>query len=203
MKNPILVGVREHYDRLIDENNDPARDPEPLKAYMDKWDGGAFLDAMELDREKTVLEIGVGTGRLACKTAPLCKEFFGIDLSPRTVERAEENLSRFQNVTLICDDFMGFAFHTAFDVVYTSLTFMHVREKRACISKIYTLLKPKGRLVLSIDKNQSGYLDFPDRRVKLYPDRPEETERFLLDSGFGITDRFETEFAYVFVGEKA
>ena len=88
MKNPILVGVREHYDRLIDENNDPARDPEPLKAYMDKWDGREFLDAMELDREKTVLEIGVGTGRLACKTAPLCKEFFGIDLSPRTVERA-------------------------------------------------------------------------------------------------------------------
>ena len=196
MKNPILVGVREHYDRLIDENNDPARDPEPLKAYMDKWDGREFLDAMELDREKTVLEIGVGTGRLACKTAPLCKEFFGIDLSPRTVERAEENLSRFQNVTLICDDFMGFAFHTAFDVVYTSLTFMH--RYSVCMVNIV-----KGRLVLSIDKNQSGYLDFPDRRVKIYPDRPEETKHFLLDSGFGITDRFETEFAYVFVGEKA
>ena len=31
--------VIEHYNKLIDENNDPARDPKPLRDYMDKWDG--------------------------------------------------------------------------------------------------------------------------------------------------------------------
>lgn len=29
----------EHYDNLIDENNDPVRDPEILKQHIDKWDG--------------------------------------------------------------------------------------------------------------------------------------------------------------------
>ena len=29
--------VIDHYNNLIDEDNDPARDPEPLKAYMDKY----------------------------------------------------------------------------------------------------------------------------------------------------------------------
>lgn len=31
-----------HYDLLIDENNDPVHDPEPLRAYMDKWEHRFF-----------------------------------------------------------------------------------------------------------------------------------------------------------------
>ena len=31
--------VIEHYNKLIDENNDPTCDPKPLRDYMDKWDG--------------------------------------------------------------------------------------------------------------------------------------------------------------------
>ncbi len=193
----------EHYDKLIDENNDPARDPLPLKEYMDKWDGQVFLDAMKLDKDKTVLEIGVGTGRLALKTVPRCKKLYGIDLSPKTVERAAQNLSGYPNVTLICADFMTYDFNAAFDVVYSSLTFMHIREKQECIRKIYSLLKPKGYLVLSIDKNQNQYLEYGDRRIRIYPDDPDETKQYFLNSGFVLQDRIETEFAYVLVGRKA
>jgi ubiquinone/menaquinone biosynthesis C-methylase UbiE len=66
-----------HYDNLIDENNDPVNNPQSLKDYMDKWDGQIFIDKMQLDTNKTVLEIGVGTGRIAVKVAPLCKSFTG------------------------------------------------------------------------------------------------------------------------------
>ena len=55
------TGIREHYDLLIEENNDPVYDPEPLKSYMDKWDGRVFLEELQLTSEKSVLEIGVGT----------------------------------------------------------------------------------------------------------------------------------------------
>lgn len=57
--------IFDHYNKLIDENNDPFRDPPALKAYMDKWDGQAFINEMQLNKTKTVLEIGVGTGRVA------------------------------------------------------------------------------------------------------------------------------------------
>ena len=40
--------IANHYDILIDENNDPVHDPEPLKEYMDKWDGQGFINKMEL-----------------------------------------------------------------------------------------------------------------------------------------------------------
>ncbi|HWT76119.1 MAG TPA: AAA family ATPase [Mobilitalea sp.] len=34
------INTRNHYDTLIDENNDPVRDPVPLKAYMDSGQAG-------------------------------------------------------------------------------------------------------------------------------------------------------------------
>lgn len=46
-----------HYDFLIDEGNDPVHDPEPLRNYMDKWDGSAFIDKMQQDSNKSILEI--------------------------------------------------------------------------------------------------------------------------------------------------
>ena len=69
--------VRLHYDALIDENNDPFRDPPLLAAYMDKWDGQAFVDLVAPNSRESVLEIGVGTGRLAARVAPRCRMLCG------------------------------------------------------------------------------------------------------------------------------
>lgn len=202
-RGEILVNVIEHYDKLIDENNDPVYDHELLKEYMDKWDGQLFIDAMKLDKTKTILEIGVGTGRLALKTISLCKKFFGIDISPKTIERATHNLSQYQNAELKCADFMTYDFGTYFDVIYSSLTFMHIQEKQECINKIYFLLNPKGYLILSIDKNQNEYIDYGDRKIKIYPDNPDDTKEYFINSGLTLLDCIETEFAYILVGLKA
>ena len=89
------MNVIDHYDQLIEENNDPFRDSPILQEYMSKWDGQIFLDSMCLSPEKKVLEIGIGTGRIAAKVAPYCLKLTGIDISPKTIERAKENLSHF------------------------------------------------------------------------------------------------------------
>lgn len=60
-----LNAVIRHYDALIDEGNNLVHDLLPLREYMDKRDGQTFIDGMELSKEKSVLEIGVGTGRTA------------------------------------------------------------------------------------------------------------------------------------------
>lgn len=99
-----------HYDLLVDEDNDPVHDPELLSKYMDKWDGPEFISKMNLDKTKSVLEIGVGTGRIAVRTSPLCGEFYNIDISPKTIIRAKENLAAMRNAKLICGDFMAYEF---------------------------------------------------------------------------------------------
>lgn len=37
--NTAYSDVSTHYDKLIDEGNDPVHDSEPLKQYMDNWEG--------------------------------------------------------------------------------------------------------------------------------------------------------------------
>lgn len=194
--------VINHYDLLIDENNDPVHDPKPLRDYMDKWDGQAFIDNMELYKDKSVLEIGVGTGRLAVRVALLCGKFCGIDISPKTIDRAKENLAEYRNVTLLCGGFLNFPFDSKFDVIYSSLTFMHIEEKQKAISKIAELLNNNGRFVLSIDKNQSEFIDYGTRKVKIYPDTADKTAEYIKSAELTILNQYDTEFAHIIVSTK-
>ncbi len=77
--------IIKHYDLLIEEGNDPVNDSPILKEYMNKWDGDTFIRELNLDINKSVLEIGVGTGRIAVKVVSKCLEFTGIDISPKTI----------------------------------------------------------------------------------------------------------------------
>ena len=196
------VNAVSHYDLLIDENNDPVHDPKPLQDYMNKWDGPEFIGQMELDVAKSVLEIGVGTGRLALRVAPLCGEFWGVDFSFKTVERAKENLAGIENVRLICADFLTCEFGRTFDVVYSSLTFMHIADKQRAVNKIARLLNDGGRFVLSIDKNPSEFIDTGTRKVRIFPDTPEETAKCIRTAGLTVMRQYDTEFATIFVAQK-
>ena len=197
-----IINAAKHYDLLIEERNDPVHDSEPLKEYMDKWDGQKFIDKMQLNKNKSVLEIGVGTGRLATRTAPLCGEFYGIDISPKTIAKAKNNLNKFKNVTLICADFLNYIFDQSFDVIYSSLTFMHIEDKLRAVNKISGLLNDKGRFVLSIDKNQSEFIDAGTRKIRIFPDTPLEMAESIRTAGLTILNQYDTEFATIFVAQK-
>lgn len=202
MKSILNSEIIQHYDLLIDENNDPVHAPKPLRDYMDKWDGQAFIDKKNLDKDKSVLEIGVGTGRLAVRVAPLCGQFYGIDISTKTIDRAKENLSEQTNVNLLCEDFQTLDISYSFDVIYSSLTFMHIEEKQIAINKVAALLKNSGKFVLSIDKNKDGFIDTGTRKITVFPDTPAEMKSYIENSGLLLIEQFETEFAHIFIAEK-
>lgn len=191
-----------HYDKLIDDSNDPVYDGIILSEYMDKWDGSAFIDALMLDNTKSVLEIGIGTGRLAVKTADKCAKLCGIDFSPKTAERARFNLARFDNVEIVLADFEEYHFGESFDVIYSSLTFMHIQDKQRCIDKIARLLKPCGRFVLSVSKSTDSCIEYDGRKIDIYPDTLNNTQKYIEASGLCITDVIESEFAYILVCDK-
>ena len=196
------MDVITHYDLLIEENNDPFWDPPQLKAYMDQWDGEAFLQALELKPWKEVLEIGMGTGRLAVKAAPFCASLTGIDISPKTVERAKENLKNYSNISFIRNDFLSYDFSRVYDVVYSSLTMMHFEDKDRVIAKVATLLKTDGIFCLSISKDQSLYIDMGSRKLRVYPDTPEHIVSLIEKSNMDVVRVLETEQAYIILGKK-
>ncbi len=191
-----------HYDLLIDENNDPFNEPKMMQEYMNKWDGDIFIEALCADKSKNALEIGMGTGRLTGRTAPLFGSVTGIDISPKTIARAQKNLSAHSNINFILGDFLTYDFVPKFDVIYSSLTFMHIKDKEEAVLKIASLLSDGGRLVLSIDKEQSDIIDYGTRQVKIYPDNPEVISGYIIKSGLIPDKILETEFAYIITAKK-
>lgn len=199
-----MKDIAKHYDLLIDDGQDPVHDPAPLKAYMNKWDGQAFIEKMQLNKTKSVLEIGVGTGRIAVKVAPCCKSFTGIDLSEKTVEKAKKNIKMglFKKPELICSDFLKYEFKEKYDVIYSSLTFMHIENKQKAFNRVYQLLNENGLFVLSVDKNQSEYIDMGDYKLKVFPDNAEDVKTYAEKAKLKLREEFQTELANIFVFAK-
>ncbi len=193
--------VAKHYDILIDEGQDPVYDPYQLKEYMNKWDGQVFIDAMKLDKTKSVLEIGVGTGRIAVKVAPYCKSFTGVDISFKTIQKAKKNIKAglFKKPELICADFLEYDFDRTFDVIYSSLTFLHIKEKQTAISKVSHLLNKNGLFFLSIDKNRDEFIDTGTSKIQVFPDKPEDIKKYADNASMKFLDQFETDFAVILV----
>ena len=196
------MDVITHYDLLIDENNDPFHDPPAMQEYMNQWDGELFLEALELSKNKNVLEIGIGTGRIAVKVAPRCMHLAGIDFSLKTIERAKENLKEHTNILFICGDFVSYNFMETFDTIYSSLTMMHFENKEQVITKVASLLKDGGRFCLSIDKNQDEFIDMGIRKVKVYPDNLGNISALINASMMTVVNVFETDKAYIIVSNK-
>ena len=93
-------------------------------------------------------------------------------------------------------------FNTKFDVIYSSLTFMHIKDKQSTINKVRQLLKNGGLFVLSTDKNQDQFIDIGTNKIEVYPDTPEEILQCINNSGMKLLEHYETEFANVFVCKK-
>ena len=120
MDSPSVTAL-EHYELCIDEGNDPCEDNPAMQSYMARWDEPRFFDLLGDVSGKSVLDVGIGTGRVARKVLKRgCAELTGIDIFPKTIHRADVNLKHFHNVELLVAD-------------------------------IHRFLRPGGHLVVSID----------------------------------------------------
>ncbi|GGH27279.1 class I SAM-dependent DNA methyltransferase [Paenibacillus segetis] len=190
-----IVSTFEHYELLIEEGNDPVQDPPILQAYMSSWDGPHFFDSL-VPENKLVLDIGIGTGRIAKEVLSAgCKYLVGIDISPKTLERAKLNLEKYSNIELLKSDISRFVRPNTFDVAYSVLTFLHIEDKEQALLNIYNSLNDHGVFILSVSKDDE-WLECNGRRTKLYPISVEEYIHLFQAVGFTIESVQETESKY-------
>ena len=190
--------ISKHYDILLENGNDPCYDSVELAKYMDGHDGEIFIEQLEIEPSKVILEIGCGTGRIARKIAPLCKKYVGIDVAQKTTERAMLNLNDAVNTQIVNGDFLKFNFGALqFDVICSTLTFMHVKNKKKAVKKAYKLLKVGGKFVVSIDKNQAKIIDAGYTKIRVYPDNPQNFQKILHNVGFNDIKIYENKNAFI------
>lgn len=190
------VDAYTHYELLIDEGDDPVHDNKKLKQYMSNWDGSLFFQNSGVDNTKSILEIGVGTGRIAKQVLDIgCKKFTGIDISPKTIKRAKENLHNYENVELIEENALTYVRQNKFDIVYSVLTFLHIDDKKLALKNIFASLKIGGHFILSISKDDEWF-DYGSRKIRLFPKNKEYYLKLLNDIGFKIEFSQDTESGF-------
>ena len=138
----------------------------------------------------------------AKKVAPHCLQLTGVDISPKTIERASINLSAYPNIVYLCADFLRYPFSFTYDVIYSSLTMMHFEDKQGVIAKVDSLLKDGGVFCLSIDKNQSKLIYMGDRRIEVYPDTVDDIVSSLSKTNMKLSAVREIENAFLITCNK-
>ncbi|OPX31078.1 MAG: hypothetical protein B1H09_03825 [Gemmatimonadaceae bacterium 4484_173] len=181
------ISAREHYDRLADAGNG-RNDPPFLQEYMTRWDGPLFYDALGDLGDADVLEVGIGTGRIARQILQRgCRHLTGLDISPKTLAAAREELAGFTNLQLILTDVAEFRRDMSFDAACSVLTFMHIQNKPQALQNIVASLRTGGRVVLSIDQ-PSDRIDFGEWTVELSPWLPKQYAKALEDAGCDVAE---------------
>jgi ubiquinone/menaquinone biosynthesis C-methylase UbiE len=131
----------------------------------------------EFIKNKTVLEIGCSSGKLAERLAPSAKKYYGIDVSDLAIKQATEK--KLRNCFFSVQDAHKILFSdNSFDVVIASGVLHHLNLSIVC-DEICRLLRPNGILFA---KEPLGTNPFINLYRKLTPYARTEDERPLTKS---------------------
>ena len=127
-------------------------------AYWDFTDDVDFYENLARIHGAPVLELGVGTGRVAARLAALDREITGIDSSPPMLARARENMKaagvpakRLRLVEGSMTDFdLGMRFGLVFIAANTFQHLLTTAAQRACVGCVARHLVPGGVFAISI-----------------------------------------------------
>ncbi len=151
------------------------------KAYEIGLDARLMLAAEELPSGIKALEVGLGNGTFSREIHKIKKniELYGIDVSESAVKSCQSYLVEgcvrdLSNEQLPWDD-------DFFDSVISLEVFEHLQNPYKALSEIQRVLKPGGKLILSVPNRLGGHL-------MLYPglEKPKNLRLFLMQNYFYV-----------------
>jgi ubiquinone/menaquinone biosynthesis C-methylase UbiE len=169
-----------------------------------------------IGRDKVVLDVGCGIGRVEKFLAPECREMHAVDISSVMLRKAYDRLP-FPNVHLHRGngkDLRMFS-DSKFDAVFTLLVLQHLEKEDAYfyLLEIHRVLKEGGTLIIQFPDLQSkkhfdSFLMYvflpadqrPAARVRGYS--RDEVQFILRQAGFGIEEIRESGADWIIIAKK-
>ena len=140
-------------------------------------------------KDQKVLDVGCGTGLLSLKFLEKADCYItGIDSSAEMLSIFIEKIKKLalsQRVVFKLEDAKSIEFEQdSFDIVASTMTLHHLKNKYPTIKKIHNILKPEGKFVLGdVNIDTTGKTTDPKRLSRLLEWLKEEFVFALTDGG--------------------
>lgn len=137
-------------------------DSDPRPFLKDEVD--FYIKLIDKLKAKTILELGVGTGRIFSKLLPLVKAGEGIDISESMLTVCKNKCVGNKNYKLHKLSFTDFNLQTTFDLIYLPFnTFQHLlteEEQIKCLKNIKAHMHIGSRFILDVINGDNLTFDF-------------------------------------------
>jgi len=134
------------------------------------------ISLLDVKEDIHFLDVGCGTGWAIREAATLVNDkglFYGVDLSPKMIEKAKENFSGKENFHFINANAESIPLDSAFfDIIICTNSFHHYLHPDQAMNEFYRLLKKGGKVYILDATTDAWYMKIIDRIMK------------LLESGF-------------------
>ncbi len=143
----------EHFNELSDYWYEVYRDEYLFASYALRKQHRFVLDLVQRTKgANRILDVGCGAGVTALELAQMGYEVDGLDIAPKMIQRAQNEA---QHRNLECEFKVGIVEHLPYldqyyDVVIALGLLGNILDDRSALEEITRVLKPKGRLILTI-----------------------------------------------------
>ena len=134
----------------------------------DDWDKGnvqvqgarkianAISDKISLNESMEVLDFGIGTGLLGFEIAKSVKKVYGIDTSPKMLEKVAQKNTSELSIETYCQDIIERPLKRKFDGLVSSMTLHHVEDLEAFFSTIYQTMEDGAFIAIADLETEDG-----------------------------------------------
>ena len=134
----------------------------------DEWDKGdvqvqgarkiaeAINAKIVLNTKMEVLDFGIGTGLLGFEIAKKVNKVFGVDTSPKMLEKVALKNTPECSITTYCQDIIEEPLTMQFDGLVSSMTLHHIKDLEAYFTTIYKNIREGGFIAIADLESEDG-----------------------------------------------
>ncbi|MFA6485899.1 MAG: class I SAM-dependent methyltransferase [Candidatus Magasanikbacteria bacterium] len=164
-----------------------AGDYDAREAYLDGFEKEKFLSLLGDIKNKKILDVGAGTGRLSVRLSKMGASVTALDVSEKMLAKLKSKSNKIESVI---GDAESLPFpDNSFDIVVAAFLIVHLKDPRRFFDEAYRVLKEDGVLaVTNINQKEPPEIKTQDGVIKIesYYHRPERVRGLLEELAFGV-----------------
>ncbi len=162
--------------------------------YLNSFEKNRLLPLLGDVRDKTILDVGAGTGRLAVELLKLGARITAVDVSDKMLAVLRKKTKNKIETKVADAESLPFV-DNCFDIIVAAFLVVHLKDPIKFFDEAYRVLKDGGIfLVTNINQKEPPEVETPAGKIKIesYYHRPEQVKEILESLAFKVVEEVFT-----------